>query len=115
MTGTFLKHLILIALIARALVPAGWMPVVNADTLITICSIEGQKVLHADAPGAPAGEMASEDCAFAAAPQAGFVPAAPALSAPAVHAQAARTERAYAAAMVARFSPGSPRAPPLNV
>ena len=110
-----LKHLVLIALIARALVPAGWMPVVNPGTLITICSVEGQKVLHADAPGAPAGEMASEDCAFAAAPQAGFVPDAPVLDAPVVHAQQARTDRPYTAAMVARFSPGSPRAPPLNV
>ncbi len=116
MTGKqVLKHLILIALLARALVPAGWMPVADAGTLITICSVQGQKVLHPDAPGAPAQEMASQDCAFGAAPHVAFVPDAPVLTAPAVHARKAQTDRIYAAAIVARFSPGSPRAPPLNV
>ncbi|MES2472437.1 MAG: hypothetical protein V4601_06300 [Pseudomonadota bacterium] len=113
MTGTLrlLKHLALIALFARALVPAGWMPIANADTLITICSIEGKKVLH---PDAPARDMPSEDCAYGAVPHVAFVPEAPVLTAPAVHAREAQTDRIYAAAIVARFSPGSPRAPPLN-
>ena len=106
-----LKHLVLIALIVRALVPAGWMPIANANTLITICSVEGKKVLH---PDAPAREMASEECAFGAAPHIAFVPDAPVLTAPAVHALTAKTDRIYAAAIVARFSPASPRAPPLN-
>lgn len=114
-TQQVLRHLILIALIARALVPAGWMPVANAGTLITICSVQGQKVLHPDAPGAPAQDMASEDCAFGAAPHVAFVPDVPVLTAPAVHARQAETDRIYAATIVARFSPGSPRAPPLNV
>jgi hypothetical protein len=113
MTGKqVLKHLILIALLARALVPAGWMPVANAGSLITICSIQGKKVLH---PDAPAREMASEECAYAAAPHVAFVPDAPVLTAPAVHAHTAKTDRVYAATIVARFTPQSPRAPPLNV
>jgi len=106
-----LKHLILIALLARALVPAGWMPVANAGSLITICSIQGKKVLH---PDAPARDMASEECAYGAAPHVAFVPDAPVLTAPAVHAHTAKTDRVYAAAIVARFTPQSPRAPPLN-
>ena len=114
-TKLVLRHLVLIALIARALVPAGWMPVANAGTLITICSVQGQKVLHPDAPGAPAKAMASEDCAFGAAPHVAFVPDVPALTAPAVHARQATTDRLYAATIIARFTPGAPRAPPLNV
>lgn len=114
-TKLVLRHLVLIALIARALVPAGWMPVANAGTLITICSVQGQKVLHPDAPGAPAQAMASEDCAFGAAPHVAFVPDIPVLTAPAVHAGEAKTDRLYAATIIARFTPGAPRAPPLNV
>ena len=118
-TQQVLRHLVLIALIARALVPAGWMPVANAGTLITICSVQGQKVLHPDAPldasGAPAQAMASEDCAFGAAPHVAFVPDVPALTGPAVHAREAKTDRLYAATIIARFTPGAPRAPPLNV
>ncbi|OAI42546.1 hypothetical protein AYO42_06575 [Rhizomicrobium sp. SCGC AG-212-E05] len=110
-TRRVLKHLVLIALIVRALVPAGWMPIANADTLITICSIEGKKVLH---PDAPAKDMASEECAFGAAPHIAFIPDAPVLTAPAVHAHTAKTDRVYAASIVARFTPQSPRAPPLN-
>jgi hypothetical protein len=99
------KHLILIALLCRALVPAGWMPSVSADTLITICSVSGQKAFHPDAPmkNAP-----SEECAFATSAHAGFVPDAP------VHAAEAKTDTLRAAVIAARFSPGSPRAPPLN-
>ena len=111
MTGKFLTHLALIALLARALVPAGWMPVADAGSLITICSIEGKKVLH---PDAPAKDMASEECAFGAAPHVAFVPEAPVLTAPKGHAFTAKTDRIYAATIVARFSPASPRAPPLN-
>ena len=113
MTGKqVFKHLMLIALLCRALVPAGWMPSVSADTLITICSVSGQKAFHPDAPmkNAP-----SEECAFATSAHAGFVPDAPVLTAPAVHAAEAKTDTLRAAVIAARFSPGSPRAPPLNV
>lgn len=113
MTGKqVFKHLILIALLCRALVPAGWMPSVSADTLITICSVSGQKAFH---PDAPVKNAPSEDCAFAAPAHAGFVPDAPVLTAPAVHAAEAKTDTLRAAVIAARFSPGSPRAPPLNV
>jgi hypothetical protein len=36
------------------------------------------------------------------------------LTAPAVHAAEAKTDTLRAAVIAARFSPGSPRAPPLN-
>lgn len=108
----FARHVAFVTLVVRALMPTGWMPVANADTLITICSVEGQKVLH---PDAPAQDMPYEDCPFgAAAPHVAFVPNAPALTGPAVHEREATADRIYAAAIVARFTPGFPRAPPLN-
>jgi hypothetical protein len=42
------------------------------------------------------------------------VPDLPQLTLPAFHTFVAATDRRYAATVAARFSPGSPRAPPLN-
>src|ERR1041385_8170259 len=99
------RHVAWISLIARALLPAGWMPAAHG---LTICSISAQHDQKA-----PAEKDAHHDiCPFAAAPHLASAPALPQLILPAFHAFAAATDRDYAAMVAARFSPGSPRAPP---
>ena len=104
----FARHVALIALVARALLPAGWMP--DAQGL-TICSVEAPA--HQDNHGkAPAQDSHHDICPFAAAPHLAAVPNLPQLILPAFHAFAARADRSTAATLAARFMPGSPRAPP---
>jgi hypothetical protein len=102
------RHLAFIALVARALLPAGWMPAAHG---MTICSLE-TSAQHDQK--APAGKNTHHDiCPFAG--HLASAPDLPQLTLPAFHAFAAATDKSYAAAVAARFSPGSPRAPPLNV
>jgi hypothetical protein len=110
-----LRHLAIIALLVRAMLPAGWMP--DAQGLV-VCSVSLSPVIHHDGgQKAPAQEhqAAHQDCAFAAAAQLAATPDAPQFALPAFHAFAARSDDARAVAIAARFSPGSPRAPPLTV
>ncbi len=112
MPGFFrtVRHLALIAIIVRALLPAGWMP--DAQAGLTICSLG---VIHHDgAPDKDSGHAQHDECPFAAAPHLAAVPEVPQLTLPAFHAFAAATDRAYASVLAARFTPQSPRAPPLN-
>lgn len=113
MTGLLntLRHVALAALILRAMLPAGWMPDAHG---LTICSVTLGAVHHDAAPGHADGKTAHGECPFAASAHMAAAPAAPSLALPAVHAFAAATDRAHAAVIAARFSPGSPRAPPLN-
>lgn len=104
------RHLAIIALIARALLPAGWMP--SAEGL-TICSAGTLGVIHHDgAPGHSDGKTSQQECPFAAAPHLAAAPAVPQLALPALHHFAALIDRAYAATVSAHFTPQSPRAPP---
>ena len=103
----FARHVALIALIARALVPAGWMPAAHG---MTICSVPAQHDQKAPAEK----DVHHDICPFAAAPHLASAPDLPQLTLPAFHAFTADTDRSYAATLAARFSPGSPRAPPLN-
>lgn len=106
-----IRHLALVALILRALLPAGWMP--DAQTGLTICAVNTLGVIHHDgAPGHADGKTSQEECPFAAAPHLAAAPDMPKLALPAFHAFAAATDRAYAVAVSARFTPQSPRAPP---
>ena len=112
-----LRHLALAALILRALLPAGWMP--DAQAGLVICTGSTLGVIHHDgAPGDSSehsdGKMAHEECPFAAASQLVAAPDAPRLTLPTFHAFAASIDRAYASSVAARFTPQSPRAPPLN-
>lgn len=108
-----IRHLALAALILRALLPAGWMP--DAQAGLTICSPGTLGIIHHDgAPGHSDGKANQEECPFAAAPHLASTPDMAQLTAPAFHAIAAATDRATAAAIAARFTPQSPRAPPLN-
>jgi hypothetical protein len=106
----FARHLAIIALIARALLPAGWMPAAQG---LTICSMDiGSHQPAKD--GDKNGQTAHEECPFAAAPHLASAPDMPALTLPAFHAFAAATDRVYATIVAARFTPQSPRAPPLS-
>jgi hypothetical protein len=116
------RHVALIALIARALVPTGWMPDAHG---ITICSVQTPGVtttlgvIHHDGQpdNLPGGkhDNTNQECPFAATAHMAAVPDAPSLAAPSAHAIAAAADRAYAAAIIARFVPQSPRAPPQTV
>jgi len=113
-----IRHLALAALILRALLPAGWMP--DAQSGLTICSPGTLGIIHHDGAGHDGrlghsdGKMSQEECPFAAAPHLAGAPDMPKLALPAFHAFAAKTDRVYAASVSARFTPQSPRAPPLN-
>jgi len=113
------RHVALIALIARALVPAGWMPDAHG---MTICSVQTPGlttlgVIHHDGQrdNQPGDKHNNQECSFAASAHMAAAPEAPSLAAPAVHTIATAVDRAYAAAIVARFVPQSPRAPPQTV
>ncbi len=104
-----LRHLAIIALLVRAMLPAGWMP--DAQGSLVICSAGTLGVIHHDGPSQD-GKGQHEECAFAAAAHLGAAPAAPHLILPAFHGFIARTDGAYAAQLAAHFTPQSPRAPP---
>ena len=106
-----LRHLAIIALLVRAMVPAGWMPEANGG--LVICSTGTLGTIHHD--GDAPREAAHHDCAFAAAPQMAAAPDAVQLVLPAFHAFAALTDAGRAATIGARFSSASPRAPPPTV
>ena len=106
------RHILLAALLLRALVPLGWMPGAPqlGQAAWIICSADGQ--IGHGAPGKDDSSQHEQPCAFAglhviAAPD---VPvfAAPSLRVAAVEPQ----DEATAAPRAARYSPGAPRAPP---
>jgi hypothetical protein len=103
-------HLAIIALLLRAMLPAGWMP--DAQGGLTICSVATLGVIHHDGPGQSDGKAQHEECAFAAAAHLAAAPSAPHLILPAFHGFIAQTDGYYAAEVSAHFTPGSPRAPP---
>ena len=110
-----LRHLAIIALLVRAMLPAGWMPDAHA---LVICSTSLSPVIHYDGGQKPSDndkhQAAHQDCAFAAAAHLVTAPDSPHIALPAFHAFAARSDDARAALIASRFSPGSPRAPPLT-
>lgn len=139
----FARRLAFVALIVRALVPVGWMPDTHGLTIcpdgmpmqqmsagmpmdgmsMDGMSMDDMAMHHGDATAAtdhddhgkaPAQHGRHDVCPFAAAPHLASVPDLPQLALPAVHAFAAATDRSYAHAIGARFTPQSPRAPPLN-
>lgn len=110
-------HFALMAMLLRALLPAGWMPAAitpASASPFVICTVDGP--LHAPAKQAPAHERASVPCVFAA--------AAP-LSSPTAHAAAPLPVAAWnridiaprieAVSCAAPYRPNAPRAPPVFV
>jgi hypothetical protein len=110
-------HLALVAMLLRALMPAGWMPAAitpaNASPFV-ICTVDGP--LHAPAKHAPAHDRAGTPCIFAAAAH---------LSSPVAHAAASLPVAAWSTIDVAPrievassatpHRPNAPRAPPAFV
>jgi hypothetical protein len=120
MQGIFqaIRHLALIAMFMRAMLPAGWMP--DAQAGLILCSENATLgVVHHDGgPATPSPDGHSshqadhQECPFAAAPHLASVPDVPQLALPAFHAFAAALDRAYASTVAARFTPHTPRGPP---
>jgi hypothetical protein len=104
------RHLAIIALLVRGMLPAGWMP--DAQGGLTLCSVATLGVIHHDGQGPADGKVQHEECAFAAAAHLAATPDAPQLILPAFHSFAAETDGHYAAEVSAHFTPQSPRAPP---
>ena len=104
------RHLAIIALLVRAMLPAGWMP--DAQAGLTICSVATLGVIHHDGPGQTDGKAQHEECAFAAAAHLAAAPDLPLLILPAFHGFVAGTDSHYAVEVSAHFTPQSPRAPP---
>jgi hypothetical protein len=112
--GEFVRHLALIALLLRALVPAGWMPGTTAAAPLVICSVNAP-AQHA--PGEPARHDSDRHdiCPFAAAPHFAETPQHPLLAAPALHVfEAAQRPVLQTPARVAGYRPHAPRAPPIS-
>lgn len=113
------RHVALAALILRAMLPAGWMP--DAHAGLTICSLDTGPAIahlgtvhHDGTPDHSNNKTDHQECPFAAAAHLATPPQTVALALPARHAFAAETDQARAALIAARFTPGAPRAPPLN-
>lgn len=106
-----LKQLALIAMIVHALLPAGWMPSHDPSAPFVICTMNGPLQHAPDNGKLPANRH--DICPFAAAPHLASTPELPQIIPPVLQAQAATADRAYAAVVLTRFTPGSPRAPPL--
>jgi hypothetical protein len=110
--------LLLVAVLVRGLIPAGFMPGRLADGApIVICTGAGTQVLHAKSPAAPSrGPRHHEACAFAGLAAA---PAPPAQAAPervAFVVEAAATATALQEAHAPpRHRPQAARAPPIRI
>jgi hypothetical protein len=107
-------HLALVAMLLRALLPAGWMPaaISSADASpFVICTIDGP--VHAPAKHAPTRDHASTPCIFAAAAHLSSPVAHPAVS-PSVAAWSRIdfAPRIEAGSEPSHWRANAPRAPP---
>jgi len=103
----FARHVAFIALVARALLPMGWMPAAQG---LTICSVEAP--VHKAPDTDRNGRASHDECPFAATPHLASVPDVPSLTAPSFHAFATAIDASYAATIAARFASHTPRGPP---
>lgn len=111
-----LRHLAIVALFARALLPAGWMPDAQAGMVIcsaTLVQSHLGVVHHDSGPGHHDQQTQNEECPFAASSVMAAAPNVPHIALPARHTFIARIDSAHARAIAARFTPNAPRAPPL--
>src|SRR5690348_10450083 len=86
------RHLAIIALLLRAMLPAGWMP--DARAGLVICSLGTVSIgtlgtIHHDGDQKAPAQAVHEECAFAAAAPLAAAPDTPLLTLPALHAFAA--------------------------
>lgn len=113
-------HLALVAMVLRALLPAGWMPNLDGQpgSALIICSMDGSADLSADHGGLPPkhqpdGRGDHDGCPFAAAPHLATGGILPAIHQP----QLARNlvpgfDQSHAEPALSGYAPQSPRAPP---
>jgi len=114
-------HLALVAILLRALLPAGWMPNPSgaAGTPLVVCTMDGPGHMMAeDKPAKPQhdrnGDHDHQVCPFAAAPHLVTPAIASALPLPSMVASTVLQFATFNAAERAlRHTPQSPRAPPL--
>lgn len=110
-------HLAILAMLLRALLPAGWMPDTTGAAAFTICTMDGVGH-HAEqqSPGKPVpadSQHTHEECPFAAAHHIVAPIVAVHLAAPSFAGRAADISRPAATSRsVAEHEPYSPRAPP---
>ena len=108
------RHLLLAALLLRAMVPLGWMPgsAQLGQAAWIICTADGQ--IQHGAPGKDDTAHQHPPCAFAAA-HVMASPQASAIAAPVLQAAVIETRTLPTAFHVAAsFTPQSPRAPPIS-
>jgi hypothetical protein len=113
-------HLALVAMVLRALLPAGWMPNLSGhpDSALIICSMDGGADLSAAHGGLPSkhqpdGRGERDGCPFAAAPHLATAGIVPLIHQP----QLAQNlvpgfGQSHEAPALSGYAPQSPRAPP---
>jgi hypothetical protein len=110
-------HLAVVAMLLRALLPAGWMPDTTGATAFTICTMDstGHHV-EQRSPGKPApadSQHGHEECPFAAAHHVAAPVATARLEAPSLAGRVADIFHPAAAfGPAAEYQSQSPRAPP---
>ena len=116
-------YVALAAMMLRALLPAGWMPGVNAGTPLVVCTMNGPVSLALGPDGKPLKHQPSQDdarhhemCPFAGAPNLAS-PSTVAGIIPPSHVVAAARDISDTASFAgtAQYSRQSPRAPPFLV
>jgi hypothetical protein len=113
-------HLALVAMLLRALLPAGWMPsTVAGPSFLVICSMDAP-VQHGDQHGQGQhtpddGQHSHDECPFAAAPHIAPAGAVAQLAQPSYFGRFSNPPGvAQADAKFSLYQPQSPRAPPLT-
>lgn len=114
-------HLAFVAMVLRALLPAGWMPDATgtAGAFFVVCTMDSGPVHQTDLhqPGKPApdgGQHSHEECPFSAAPHVAAPVTVAQLALPAYFAIFSNPPSVAASAgPSALYQPQSPRAPPL--
>jgi hypothetical protein len=112
-------HLALVAMVLRALLPAGWMPnpTGTGESAFVICTMDGpvQSATKDHGPGKPTPDdgRQHEACPFAAAPHFATSSTVAVLRLPVASDSIARYEASQQPiAEPARYAPQAPRAPP---
>ena len=112
-------HFALVAMLLRALLPAGWMPnpVGAGDSFFVVCTMDGavqQADQHQQGKHTPDdGQHGHEECPFAAAPHVAAPATVALLAQPSYFGRFSNPPRlAPVAVATSSYQPQSPRAPP---
>lgn len=115
-------HVALVAMLLRALLPAGWMPnpTGTTESFFVLCTMDGpiqQADQHDQGKHAPDdGQHGHDACPFAAAPHVAAPVTVTAIAQPSLFARFSNPPGVTIAKVsFAVYQPQSPRAPPLNV